>query len=343
MKNTKKALITGITGQDGAYLSKNLIEKGYKVYGTARRGGSNKFQRLNYLNILEKIEIIDFDLLELSNIHKTIKEIMPDEIYNLAGQSFVPSSWNVPLLTVDTNGTSVLRILDAINTINKDIKFYQASTSEMYGKVVETPQNEKTNFYPRSPYGVAKLFGHYMTINYRESYNIFACSGILFNHESPLRGHEFVTKKIAKKLTEIKNGSKISLKIGNVDAKRDWGSAEDYVEAMRMMLSHNKPDDYVVATGELNSVRDFIDLSLSYLGFEYEWIGENKDQKVINKKNNETLVEVDERFFRPAEVDLLLGDSKKIKEILNWKPKFNFEKLVENMIKFEIDNPNLEF
>ena len=343
MTNTKRALITGVTGQDGAYLSKLLLEKGYDVYGAVRRGGSNKTQRLEFLDVLSRVKLIDFDLLELSNIQNTIAEIKPDEIYNLAGQSFVPSSWNIPLLTTDTNGISVLRILDSIKSINRDIKFYQASTSEMFGKVHEIPQNEKTIFYPRSPYGVAKLFGHHMTVNYRESYDMFACSGILFNHESPLRGQEFVTKKITKTLANIKNGSNNTLLIGNIDAKRDWGCAKDYVNAMYLILNHTTPDDYVVSTGELNSVKDFIDLSLNLLGFNYVWSGEGMDAIVINKDDNKTIIKVDKIFFRPAEVDLLLGDSNKIKDTLNWKPEYSFEMLVDDMVKFEIDNPNINF
>ena len=238
---------------------------------------------------------------------------------------------------------SVLRILDAITSIDKNIKFYQASTSEMYGKAVETPQNENTRFYPRSPYGAAKVFGHYITVNYRESIGIHACSGILFNHESPLRGHEFVTKKITKALAMIKNNEKQELLIGNVDAKRDWGAAEDYVEAMHLMLNNNVASDYVVATGELHSVREFLDLSLNYLQFDYEWEGEGLNTKIIDKNKNRIIVRVDKEFFRPAEVDLLLGDPKKIKNELDWQPKLNFENIVNNMIKFEIDNPGLDF
>ena len=343
MTSTKRALITGVTGQDGAYLSKLLLEKGYDVYGAVRRGGSHKTQRLEFLDVFSRIKLIDFDLLELSNIQNTIAEIKPDEIYNLAGQSFVPSSWNIPLLTTDTNGTSVLRILDSIKSINKDIKFYQASTSEMFGKVHEIPQNEKTIFYPRSPYGVAKLFGHHMTVNYRESYDMFACSGILFNHESALRGQEFVTKKITKTLVKIKNGSKNPLLIGNIEAKRDWGHAKDYVNAMYLMLNHTIPDDYVVSTGKLYSVKEFIDLCLNLLKFNYVWSGDGMDAIAINKDNNNTIIKVDKIFFRPAEVDLLLGDSYKIKDTLNWKPEYSFEMLVEEMVKFEIDNPNINF
>ena len=245
----KKALITGINGQDGAYLSKLLLDKGYKVYGTCRRSTSERFTRLKILGVFDKVHLYDFDLLEVSNIQKIIKEIMPDEIYNLAAQSFVPSSFTVPIVTADINALGTLRILDAIHLINKKIKFYQASTSEMFGKVKEIPQNESTPFHPRSPYGVSKLFAHWITINYRESYNMYACCGILFNHESPLRGDEFVTKKITSTLSNIKNGSNEILNVGNIYAKRDWGFAGDYVEAMWLMLQQKEVDDYVISTG----------------------------------------------------------------------------------------------
>ena len=343
MKNTKVALITGVTGQDGAYLSKFLVKKGYKVYGTARRGASEKFSRLEFLNIKNKINIIDFDLLELSNIQKIIKEIEPDEIYNLAAQSFVPTSFELPILTSDINSLGVVRLLDSIVNINKDIKFYQASTSEMFGKVTETPQSERTSLYPRSPYGVSKVFSHHMTINYRESYGLFACSGILFNHESPLRGHEFVTKKITRGLTKVKNGSQDCLYLGNLDAKRDWGHAADYVEAMNMIMNNKKPDDFVVSSGTTSTVKDFVDKCLKALNFDYEWEGEGLDKTVINKINNKPIVKIDKKFFRPAEVDILVGDPSKIKKELNWKPVYTLDSLIEEMIAFEINNPNLSF
>ena len=343
MTNTKVALITGVTGQDGAYLSKLLVKKGYKVYGTARRGASEKFSRLEFLNIKNKINIIDFDLLELSNIQKIIKEIEPDEIYNLAAQSFVPTSFELPILTSDINSLGVVRLLDSIVNINKDIKFYQASTSEMFGKVTETPQSERTSLYPRSPYGVSKVFSHHMTINYRESYGLFACSGILFNHESPLRGHEFVTKKITRGLTKVKNGSQDCLYLGNLDAKRDWGHAADYVEAMNMIMNNKKPDDFVVSSGTTSTVKDFVDKCLKALNFDYEWEGEGLDKTVINKINNKPIVKIDKKFFRPAEVDILVGDPSKIKKELNWKPVYTLDSLIEEMIAFEINNPNLSF
>ena len=333
----KRALITGITGQDGAYLAKLLIDKGYKVFGTVRRSTSEKFINLKYLNVYDKIKFYDFDLLELSNIQNVIKLSKPDEIYHLAAQSFVPTSFQVPIVTTDINALGTLRILDSINSINKKIKFYQASTSEMFGKVVQTPQTEKTPFYPRSPYGVSKAFSHWITINYRESYNLHASSGILFNHESPLRGSEFVTKKITSALARIKFGSNEILRVGNINAKRDWGYAGDYVHAMWLMLQQKKPDDYVIATGKTHSVRQFIDLTLKYLKFDYKWTGIGMNEKVINKANNKTIIKIDKEFFRPAEVDLLIGNSSKAKRQIKWKPKTNLKNLVKLMVDYDIN------
>ena len=332
----KRALITGITGQDGAYLAKLLIDKGYKVFGTVRRSTSEKFINLKYLNVYDKIKFYDFDLLELSNIQNVIKLSKPNEIYHLAAQSFVPTSFQVPIVTTDINALGTLRILDSINSINKKIKFYQASTSEMFGKVVQTPQTEKTPFYPRSPYGVSKAFSHWITINYRESYNLHASSGILFNHESPLRGSEFVTKKITSALARIKFGSNEILRVGNINAKRDWGYAGDYVHAMWLMLQQRKPDDYVIATGKTHSVRQFIDLTLKYLKFDYKWTGIGMNEKVINKANNKTIIKIDKEFFRPAEVDLLIGNSSKAKRQIKWKPKTNLKNLVKLMVDYDI-------
>jgi GDPmannose 4,6-dehydratase len=334
----KKALITGINGQDGAYLSKLLLDKGYKVYGTCRRSTSERFTRLKILGVFDKVHLYDFDLLEVSNIQKIIKEIMPDEIYNLAAQSFVPSSFTVPIVTADINALGTLRILDAIHLINKKIKFYQASTSEMFGKVKEIPQNESTPFHPRSPYGVSKLFAHWITINYRESYNMYACCGILFNHESPLRGDEFVTKKITSTLSNIKNGSNEILNVGNIYAKRDWGFAGDYVEAMWLMLQQKKVDDYVISTGNTYLVKDFIDLTLTYLKFDYKWIGKGLEQRVINNDTGKTLVKINKKFFRPAEVDLLIGNSNKAKKKLKWKPKTSIKKLVKLMVDHDLNS-----
>ena len=335
---SKKALITGITGQDGAYLSKLLLNKGYKVYGTARRSASEKFWRLEYLGIKDQIELIDFDLLEITNIQKVIKDIEPDEVYNLAAQSFVPTSFELPILTTDINSLGALRILDSILSTNSNIKFYQASTSEMFGKVQEVPQTELTRFYPRSPYGVSKLYSHYITLNYRESYDLFACCGILFNHESPLRGNEFVTKKITSSLAAIKKGQLDVLMIGNVDAKRDWGFAGDYVEAMWMMLNAETPNDYVISTGENHTVREFIDISLKILNFKTEWIGDGVNAELINIDTGKPIIKVDPKFFRPAEVDELLGSSSLALKEIGWKPKVAFDQLIEMMIEFDLNN-----
>ena len=335
---SKKALITGITGQDGAYLSQLLLNKGYKVYGTARRSASEKFWRLEYLGIKEQIELIDFDLLEITNIQKVIKDVEPDEVYNLAAQSFVPTSFELPILTTDINSLGALRILDSILSTNSDIKFYQASTSEMFGKVQDVPQTELTRFYPRSPYGVSKLYSHYITLNYRESYDLFACSGILFNHESPLRGNEFVTKKITSSLAAIKKGELDVMMIGNVDAKRDWGFAGDFVEAMWMMLNTETPNDYVISTGENHTVREFIDISTKILNIKTEWIGDGINAELINIDTGKPIIRVDPKFFRPAEVDELLGDSSLALKEIGWKPKVTFNELIEMMIEFDLSH-----
>jgi|TARA_X000000368_G_scaffold354519_1_gene296041 GDPmannose 4,6-dehydratase len=331
------ALIIGVTGQDGAYLSKHLLQKGYKVYGTARRSSTDSYFRLDYLGISKDVEIIDFDLLESSNIQRTIKNIKPDEIYNLGAQSFVPTSFELPILTTDINALGVVRILDSILNIDKSIKFYQASTSEMFGKVTSTPQNELTRFYPRSPYAVSKVFSHYITVNYRESYDLFACSGILFNHESPLRGEEFVTKKIARSLAQIKKGQLKQMLIGNVDVKRDWGYAGDYVDAMWRMLNAKTAKDYVISSEKTHSVREFIDKTTDFLGMKCEWQGEGIDTKLIDKSSSQIIVKVDKTFFRPAEVDLLLGDSSLAKEDLKWEPTISFEQLIEMMVEYELE------
>ena len=332
----KIALITGITGQDGAYLAQLLLKKNYKVYGTCRRSTSEKFTSLKHLNIDDKISYCDFDLLEFSNILETIAKINPTEIYNLAAQSFVPTSFNVPIVTTDINSLGALRILEAIRISKKNIKFYQASTSEMFGKVTQIPQTEKTPFYPRSPYGVAKLYSHWITINYRESYGIHASSGILFNHESPLRGKEFVTKKVTSALARIKKGSKEVLEVGNVLAKRDWGFAGDYVDAMYRMLQQKNPDDYVIATGKTHSVKEFIDLSLKYLNFKYKWEGKGLNTKVIDLDRKQTIVKINKSFFRPAEVDLLIGNPNKAKRNLKWKPKTELKELVKIMLDHDL-------
>ena len=331
----KTALITGVSGQDGAYLSKLLLKKGYRVIGGERRSASGSLWRLKDLNIENDVEITDFELSEFTNIYRTIEKYRPDEIYNLAAQSFVGASFEMPTMTSDITGLGVSRILEAIRQINPDIKFYQASSSEMFGKVLETPQTENTPFYPRSPYGIAKLFGHWMTINYKEAYNIFACSGILFNHESPLRGEQFVTKKITMGLSKIKLGLIEYLELGNLDSKRDWGYAGDYVEAMYLMLQNDKPDNYVISTGETFSVKDFINTSCNELRIDIEWQGSGIDETAIDKKTGKSIIRINPKFYRPTEVDLLLGNSTKAKKMLKWKPKTNFYELVSKMIEYD--------
>ncbi len=329
----KTAIVTGISGQDGAYLSKLLLNKGYKVIGAERRNASGQLWRLEKLKIFQDIEFDDFELTEFSNICRLIDKHKPDEIYNLAAQSFVAASFEVPVMTGDVTGLGVGRILEAIRLINPKIKFYQASSSEMFGKVLETPQNEKTPFYPRSPYAVAKLYGHWLTVNYRESYEMFTCSGILFNHESPLRGHHFVTRKITIGLAKIKLGIMNTLELGNLDAKRDWGYAEDYVDAMHKMLQANSPDDYVIATGKTFSVRDFIDAACNELEIKIRWSGKGKDEKAVDSSTGKTIITVNPKFYRPAEVDLLIGDFSKAKQKLKWEPKTSFNELVSMMVK----------
>jgi len=323
----KKAIITGITGQDGAYLSKLLLDKGYKVYGAQRRNTGLKHWRLDELGITDKIEFLDFDLGEPYNIEKTIDKVKPDEFYNLAAQSFVGLSFEQPQVTTIANALGVLNILEVIRNKYPKTKFYQASTSEMFGKVQETPQTETTRFYPRSPYGVAKCYSHYMTVNYRESYNLFACSGILFNHESPMRGEEFVTRKITKGLVEYTKTGKL-LELGNIDTYRDWGHAEDYVEAMWLMLQQDTPDDFVIATGRTVMIRDFITLCLDELNLAYEFNG----HEVIDTHTRKHIIKTNPKFFRPADVDLLVGDNTKARKVLNWKPKHTLESMVKDMI-----------
>lgn len=332
----KKALITGIRGQDGAYLAKLLLKKGYEVYGADRRSGDSSGWRLQELGVEEDVKIIYMDLLELTNIMQVIGKIKPDEVYNLAAQSFVQVSFDQPILTSDSNALGVLRILEAIKATKLDTKFYQASTSEMYGKVQEIPQTEKTPFYPRSPYGVAKLFGHWITVNYRESYNMFNCTGILFNHESPLRGIEFITRKVTHGIAQIKNGLQDRIVLGNLNSKRDWGFAPEYVEAMWLMLQQEEPDDFVIASGETQTVRDFVEVAFKHAGFEILWEGKGVTEKGIDKKTKKKLVEVSSEFFRPAEVDMLLGDPSKAKEKLRWQTKTKFEDLVSIMLEADL-------
>ena len=334
---SKKALITGITGQDGAYLAKLLIDKGYQVYGGMRRISTKNLWRLDYLGITDQVKLVDFDLLEYSNLYETIKTVMPDEVYNLAAQSFVGTSFKQPILTADTDGMAVLRILDILKTLKPDTKFYQASTSEMFGKVSESPQTETTPFRPRSPYGVAKLFGHWITQNYRESYDMFCSSGILFNHESPLRGPEFVTRKIVINAVRIANGGSEPLELGNMESKRDWGYAAEYVEGMYLMLQQDQPDNYVLATGEVHTVREFVEAAFNVLDIELEWSGSGTDEVGINRKTGSTIVRVNPEFYRPAEVDLLHGDANKAKQNLGWEAKTHYQKLVEIMVRSEQD------
>ncbi len=319
-KRAKSALITGITGQDGSYLAEFLLEKKYKVYGLVRRTSTESDERIRH--ILSKIELIDGDLMDQNSIINAVKQADPDEIYNLAAQSFVKTSWQQPVLTGETTALGVTRMLEAIRAVNSKIKFYQASSSEMFGKVHETPQKETTPFHPRSPYGVAKVYGHYITQNYKESYGIFACSGILFNHESPRRGIEFVTKKISNAVARIHLGLQKEIALGNLDAKRDWGFAGDYVRAMWLMLQQDKPDDYVIATGKTHSIREFLDIAFKRVGIK-EW----------NK-----YVKQDPRFMRPAEVELLLGDSSKAHKKLGWKPEVSFKQLVEMMVDADVES-----
>lgn len=332
---TKTALITGISGQDAAYLAKFLLEKGYRVVGGLRRSSHDATWRLQHLGIADDVELVEIELSEFSNIYKTLEEIKPHEVYNLAAQSYVPTSFVQPIYTSSVNGLGVARLLDSIKTLDSSIRFYQASTSEMFGKVREVPQNELTAFHPRSPYGVSKLYAHWMTINYRESYGLHASSGILFNHESPLRGENFVTRKITKQLSEVKHGKRSVLKLGNLNAQRDWGFAGDYVEGMWMMLQQSAGDDFVLATGECWSVRQFVESSCRALELEIEWTGSGLDEKGIDKKSGSTIIEVEPNFYRPAEVDMLLGDPSKAEQTLGWKRRTSFEKLVELMVEYD--------
>ena len=327
----KKAIITGVTGQDGGYLAKLLLSKGYKVYGAQRRNTGKRYWRLDELGITDQIEFVDIDLGEPYNIEKVLDQIQPDEFYNLAAQSFVGLSFEQPQVTTITNSLGVLNILEVIRNKYPKIRFYQASTSEMFGKVTETPQSETTRFYPRSPYGCAKAYSHFLTVNYRESYNLFACSGILFNHESPMRGEEFVTRKITKGLVDFTRTGKV-LEMGNLDSKRDWGHAEDYVEAQYLMLQQDKAEDYVIATGQTHSIREFIVKCLEFLGIPYEEKGHEYYHKLLNKP----IIVTNPKFFRPSEVDLLVGDNTKAKKQLGWQPKHNLDSLVKDMIRADL-------
>ncbi|MCF6276319.1 MAG: GDP-mannose 4,6-dehydratase [Candidatus Magasanikbacteria bacterium] len=339
----KKALITGITGQDGSYLAEFLLEKGYEVHGIIRRSSSFNTGRLNHIykdphDKGVKLFLHYGDLLDASNINKILNKVKPDEVYNLGAQSHVRVSFDLPIYTGDADGLGTLRLLEAIKNSGLNIKFYQAGSSEMYGKVKEVPQSEKTAFYPRSPYGCAKVYAHWLVVNYRESYDIFACNGILFNHESPRRGGTFVTKKIVDGLVAIKKGEQDKLYLGNLNAKRDWGYSKDYVRAMWMMLQQEKPNDYVIATGETHSVREFAEKTAQLLNMEIEWRGEGLQEIGIDKKTGKTIIEIDEKYFRPAEVDLLLGDSSKAKKELGWEPEVKFDDLIKIMVEERLES-----
>jgi len=333
----KKALITGITGQDGAYLAKLLLEKGYEVWGAYRRSSSLNLWRLEELGVRDDVRLIPLDLLEYSNIMRALEKVRPDEIYNLAAQSFVALSFEMSLYTAEADALGVTRLLEALRAVKPDARFYQASTSEMYGKVQEIPQTERTPFYPRSPYAVAKLYAHWITVNYRESYGIHASSGILFNHESPLRGQEFVTRKITASLARIKYGQQEVLELGNLDAKRDWGFAGDYVEGMWLMLQQDSPDDYVLATGETHSVREFVELAAEVVGFNLVWEGAGQEERGIDLRTGKVIVRVNPEFYRPAEVDLLLGNSEKARSRLGWSPRVGFSELVRMMAERDME------
>jgi len=314
----RRALITGITGQDGSYLAELLLSKGYDVFGITRRSSTENVERIDHL--LGRITVLQGDLLDSTSLVRALEDARPHEVYNLAAHSFVPTSWNQPVLTAEFTALGVTRLLDAIRAVDPEIRFYQASSSEMFGRVRETPQNERTPFHPRSPYGVAKVYGHFITVNYRESYGLFACSGILFNHEAPRRGLEFVTRKIANGAARVSLGLGDTLALGNLDAERDWGHARDYVEAMWMMLQQPEPDDYVVGTGVPHSVRDFAERAFAVVGLDY------RDHVVV-----------DERFMRPAEVDHLLADASKAREQLGWSPRVSFDDLVREMVLADVE------
>ncbi len=332
----KSALITGITGQDGAYLAKDLINKGYKVYGSIRRGGTSKLGRLSYLNIQSKIEFIPLEITEFSNVFNVIKQIKPNLIFNLAAQSFVQVSFSNPILTSDINYIGTLNLLEAIKITGVNSKFFQASTAEMYGAVLSKPQNEKTSINPKSPYAISKAAAHYLISNYREVYGIEASSGILFNHESEIRGREYVTRKITTKLAEIINGSDVAIQLGNLDSVRDWGYAPDFVKAMYLMINH-KPNDFVISTNRITSVRDFFKMCALSAGFKPEFTGEGIDEKCYDRASNKLICEVNANYYRPAEVVFLQGDYSKIKKELGWTPDTNVETIAEKMVKFDLD------
>ena len=334
----KKALITGVAGQDGSYLAKLLLDKGYEVTGAIRRNSQPETARLKKLGVADDIELKDFDLSEINNINRLIRATEFDEVYNLAAQSFVGSSWEQPIYAADVNGLGVVRLLEAIRTYSPRTRFYQASTSEMFGLVRAVPQNEETPFYPRSPYGVAKVYGHYITVNYRESFGMHASSGILFNHESPLRGSEFVTRKITLGLARFARGEHVAVELGNLAARRDWGFAGDYVEGMWRMLQQDQADDYVLATGVTTPIREFVDVAAKAIGLDLDWSGEAETEQAVDRRSGKVAVRVNPKFYRPAEVDLLLGDATKARTRLGWEPKVAIGELAEMMAKSDYDD-----
>jgi GDPmannose 4,6-dehydratase len=331
------AFITGITGQDGAYLARLLLDKGYEVHGGVRRISQPETARLEQLGVLAHVHLHEFDLAEMNNIFRTIRDVPMDEFYNLAAQSFVGASWELPVYTGDVDGMAVVRILDTLRTLRPATRFYQASTSEMFGLVQEVPQKETTRLYPRSPYGVAKVYGHYITMNYRESFGLHASSGILFNHESPLRGKEFVTRKITLALAKLARGGSDPVVLGNLDARRDWGFAGDYVEGMWRMLQQETADDYVLATGTTTPIRDFVRFAAEELGLDPVFEGEGVAETAVDRKTGRRLLEVSEKFFRPAEVDLLIGDPTKARTRLGWEPKVDVRALARMMARADYD------
>lgn len=335
---SKNALITGITGQDGSYLAELLLEKNYIIYGILRRKSKADYGNIEHLK--DKVNLIYADMTDLASLIKAMQISQADEVYNLAAQSFVATSWDTPIGTAEIDALGVTNMLEAIRTVKPDCRFYQASTSEMFGLVQEIPQKETTPFYPRSPYGVAKLYGHWITKNYRESYNLFACSGILFNHESERRGIEFVTRKITDAAVKISIGQQDVLKLGNMNAKRDWGHSRDYVRAMWLMLQQDRPDDYVIASGETRTVRDFVNAAFSAVGITLAWQGEGINETAVNQSNGKTVVRINPKFFRPAEVELLLGDPSKAERVLGWEREISFENLVKLMV--EADKARIE-
>jgi GDPmannose 4,6-dehydratase len=333
---TKHALITGITGQDGAYLAQVLLEKGYQVYGLIARRGTDTLDRLRELGIADQVRLLDGDLIDLSSMIRAMEKSQAEEVYNLGAQSFVGTSWDQPILTAEVSGTSVVRMLEAIRIANPKARFYQASTSEMFGQIQEALQSECTPFHPRSPYGVAKLYGHWITVNYRESFGLHASSGILFNHESPLRGTEFVTRKITLALARIRHGLQDAVELGNLDSKRDWGFAGDYVRAMWLMLQQPAPDDFVIATGQTWTVREFVEKAAPHAGFDLVWEGEGEQTQGIDRKSGKVIVRVNPAFYRPAEVDILIGNPGKAHQQLGWKPEVQFDALVQMMAEADL-------